>query len=310
MIARLLKPALKQYAQIDILDATPCGQGITVTCGNETSTAQLLSLSGGKLGGYPIKVYKMDMVMTSDEICNFIEERVKDEEKVLSLGGVEQDKPSVYASFVAAVEKSCERDKAHATSSNPPKSPSTYRGGNSNPQSPHNRGRNNYKGGGGKGRTFSAPRPNNHPNPPNNFQPYNPPQPSFAMPPPVFQPFPMMPQPQPMQYQANPMPVQPYNPHFPPLPTPAQPQYPAPTNPAQPWGQKGGKGMSLPFGGKGEPMGKGGKGNAAKYKGGKNTPWAGKCGFCYNANRSFDHEHVTCKYNRKNAGQTQPGGRG
>ena len=112
--------------------------------------------------------------------------------------------------------------------------------------------------------------------------------------------------------------------HTPPYP---QPFYPMPPmsyaqvvqNPPPPLqNTKGGKGKGQ--NGKGHMAGRGGgqqivapppnQGSSTNYMGGKNTPWAGNCGFCYNSQRAYTHDHRTCPHNPRNAGQGKVGGRG
>ena len=78
------KEVLTQQFQVEIWKAYPHGQGITVVCKGEEEAQKLLSRSGWSLNNFTIKVTKIDMTMSSDEICQFITDRVKDEERVQS----------------------------------------------------------------------------------------------------------------------------------------------------------------------------------------------------------------------------------
>ena len=265
--------------------------GITVVCKGEEEAQNLLSRSGWSLNNFTIKVTKIDMTMSSDEICQFITDRVKDEERVQSFAPSMESPEnaeapqSVYGHLVAAVEKSFRSET--------PKSPTNNRGNGSNPHTPQ-RGRspNRYQGGGGgKGRSQSFPRPQNRNYPPaqnaypqQNYVPYPPyPQPLYPMPPMSY-----------AQVVQNPPP-----------PPPMQ-------------NAKGGKGKGQY--GKGHMAGRGGgqqivatpptQGSSTNYMGGRNTPWAGNCGFCYNSQRAYTHDHRTCPHNPRNAGQGKVGGRG
>jgi hypothetical protein len=204
--------------------------------------------------------------MTADEICNFITEMVKNEERVQSFGTVGEEKESKYGYLVAAVENAF----VPKATSNPPKSPTHQKDRGSSHSTPQ-RGRSPSRDYGGRGRSQSVPRYGQ-----NNYQNYSNPR-------------------------NNRYPPQSY----------AQAVRNNPTQPSS----KGGKGYTPPQAQPQQthsqnppPQGKGkGKGaHSSNYLGGKDTKWAGKCGYCYHAQRTFDHSHVSCPHNPKNIPTTAP----
>ena len=320
-----MKELLERNFGIGIVEAYPYGQGVKVVCKGEMEADKLVNMSGWVLNGnYVLKVAKIDMVMTADEICPFVTERVRDEEKLknnFSADGEQGEKKSLAAGLVAALEKSFPPPQKKMQEA--PKSP-THGKVSSNPQTPQrgrspnrDRGfqRNNSFNGGGN-------RPQGTPFPP------LPPPSSPLVQNPQFVPYPFPPYPPSafypqmsyLQAAQNMMPTIPM-PQLPfAAPLPQMGIVPPPPPPPTSFGQKGGKGKGQASYGKGSSGGRGPSNHphqqqpqqqARGYMGSRNgpTPWEGGCGFCF-GKRPHNPNWYTCIYNPRSVAAKQAGGSG
>jgi len=77
-----IKHAVETKTGEQIETISTSGQGVLVTVKGEKVAQKIIALNNCTWGGKALKVSKVDMIMTADEICDFITTRVMDEEKL------------------------------------------------------------------------------------------------------------------------------------------------------------------------------------------------------------------------------------
>ena len=74
MSAEQLKVALEGTLEIGLVKVEASSHGMLVTCGNEVVMQKVTNLSGWSHHGTTVKTAKLEMMMSGDEICEFITE--------------------------------------------------------------------------------------------------------------------------------------------------------------------------------------------------------------------------------------------
>ena len=82
MSAEQLKVALEGTLEMGLVKVEASSHGMLVTCGSEIVMQKVMNLSGWSLHGTTVKTAKLEMMMSGDEICEFITEKLELDEKV------------------------------------------------------------------------------------------------------------------------------------------------------------------------------------------------------------------------------------
>ena len=154
----VLQTELSEYVQENIGRVTMTGAGLVVTCASPNIQKKILNLDGGLNDGKQIRVCRVENEMTSEEICEFITERLQTEEK---LAGLQQTfKTPEKIREVAAIHnhgRGKGKGKGFVRNDKRENSPRSPAAGNPKPQTPppsshgKGKGKGGGKGSGGKG---------------------------------------------------------------------------------------------------------------------------------------------------------------
>ena len=118
-----MKMELEQAIQLPVKSVAISGSRMIIVCGSDEVAQAVLGVSGSTLEGKVLKATKVDLVMTGDEICSFITDRLETEERVQTFAPVKAPEHIVWGNKIELKSTDVVKDVNVPTSEPPPPSP-------------------------------------------------------------------------------------------------------------------------------------------------------------------------------------------